>query len=78
MANAQVIDPDVLLDVDESLDRLAAEHPREAEVVKLRYFAGMTVEDTATVMGIATRTVEKDWSFARAWLKRALAGSNED
>lgn len=62
-----------LLAVHEVLERLASAYPREAEVVKQRYFIGLSVEETSAVMGIATRTVEKDWAFARAWLKRALA-----
>lgn len=78
VANAQWIDVDEILDIDAALDRLAEVHPREAEVVKLRYFAGLTVEDVAATLGIATRTVEKDWSFARAWLKRALTGMNDE
>lgn len=65
-------DPAELLAVHEVLDALAKQHPREAEVVKQRFFVGLSVEDTADVMGIAPRTVEKDWAFARAWLKRAL------
>ena len=78
MADASGLDPDLLLDVDKALDGLAEQHPREAEVVKLRYFAGLTVEESAEILGIAARTVEKDWSFARAWLKRALAGMIDD
>lgn len=67
-------DPDELMDVNDVLDRLARQHPREAQVVMQRYIIGLSVEETAQVLGIATRTVEKDWAFARAWLKRALAG----
>ena len=61
-----------LLALDEALDRLAAIEPRAAEVVKLRYFAGMTVAQAAAVLGISTRTVDSDWAYARAWLVTAL------
>ena len=71
-------DTDELLDVDAAFDRLARAHPREAEVVKLRYFAGLTVEAAAVALGIAPRTVEKDFAFARAWLKRALAVGDDE
>jgi RNA polymerase sigma factor (sigma-70 family) len=71
-------DTDELLDVDAAFDTLARAHPREAEVVKLRYFAGLTVEAAAVALGIAPRTVEKDFAFARAWLKRALAVGDDE
>jgi RNA polymerase sigma factor (TIGR02999 family) len=61
-----------LLALDEALDRLAAIEPRAAEVVKLRYFAGLTVAEAAVVLGISTRTADSDWAYARAWLVTAL------
>jgi RNA polymerase sigma factor (TIGR02999 family) len=61
-----------LLALDEALDRLAAIEPRAAEVVKLRYFAGLTVAEAATALGISPRTADGDWAYARAWLVTAL------
>lgn len=54
------------------LDRFAQIEPRKAEVVKLRYFVGMTIEETAEALGISTPTAKRDWMFARAWLFREL------
>ena len=65
-------DEDELLAVHEVLDRLAEIEPRKAEVVKLRYFVGMTIEETAEALGISTPTAKRDWTFARAWLFREL------
>jgi RNA polymerase sigma factor (TIGR02999 family) len=61
-----------LLALDEALDRLAAIEPRAAEVVKLRYFAGLTVAEAAAVLGVSPRTADNDWAYARAWLVTAL------
>ena len=57
-----------LLAVHEVLDKLAGEYPVQAEVVKLRYFAGMTNEETAQVLGISVSTVKNYWTFARTWI----------
>jgi DNA-directed RNA polymerase specialized sigma24 family protein len=54
--------------VHEVLDNLAKEHPVQAEVVKLRYFVGMTNEETAKVLDISVTTAKSYWTFARAWL----------
>jgi RNA polymerase sigma factor (TIGR02999 family) len=59
---------DRLLALDAALDRLAAAEPRAAEVVKLRYFAGLTVPEAAAALGISPRTADGDWAYARAWL----------
>jgi RNA polymerase sigma factor (TIGR02999 family) len=59
---------DSLLALDEALSRLAADEPEAAEVVKLRYFAGLTIEQTAAAMSISVRTVNRHWTYARAWL----------
>jgi len=59
---------DQLLDVNEALDKLALEHPVQAELVKLRYFAGLTTEEVSEVMGISVSTAKNYWTFARAWL----------
>ena len=61
-------DDDQLLALDAALDQLAAAHPREAEVVKLRYFVGLTHEEAADALGISVRTAKHYWAHARAWL----------
>jgi RNA polymerase sigma factor (TIGR02999 family) len=61
-----------LLALDEALDRLATVEPRAAEVVKLRFFAGLTVPEAAAALGISPRTADNDWAYARAWLVAAL------
>ena len=61
-----------LLALHEALDRLAAEEPVVAEVVKLRYFAGLTTEQAALALGISLRTANRHWAFARAWLYQRL------
>jgi RNA polymerase sigma factor (TIGR02999 family) len=61
-----------LLALDEALDRLAAIEPRAAEVVKLRYFARLTVAEAAAALEISPRTADADWASARAWLVTAL------
>lgn len=61
-----------LVHLDEALKRLARQHPRPARVVECRYFGGLSVEDTAELLGISSRTVKRDWTFARAWLHRDL------
>ncbi len=62
------VDGERLLAVDEALGRLAQIDPRKAELVKLRYFIGMTFEEAAPVLGIAVGTAKEWWAFARAWL----------
>ncbi len=57
-----------LLALDEALERLEAEEPEAAQVVKLRYFAALTIEETAVALGLSPRTVNRHWAFARAWL----------
>jgi RNA polymerase sigma factor (TIGR02999 family) len=63
---------DRLLVLDEALRRLEAEDPRKAELVKLRFFAGLTSEQAAAALGVSTSTVEKDWAYARSWLRVAI------
>lgn len=62
-----------LLALDDALNRLAELDDRQCRVVECRYFAGMTVEETAAGLGISVATVKRDWTMARAWLNRALA-----
>ena len=59
-------------ELDEALTRLARKHPEKAELVKLRYFGGLTVAESARVLGISTTTADRYWTFARAWLFREL------
>lgn len=61
-----------ILAVDGALDRLAQLDPQQARVVELRYFAGLTVEETAEAVGISPRTVKRDWAMASAWLRSEL------
>jgi RNA polymerase sigma factor (TIGR02999 family) len=63
---------DRLLALDEALGRLEAEDPRKAELVKLRFFAGLTAEQAAAALGVSTSTAEKDWAYARSWLRVAI------
>lgn len=65
-----------LLHLNEALDQLAAIEPRAAEVVKLRYFVGLTVPEVAAALGISSRTADTDWAYARAWLVAALRDTN--
>jgi RNA polymerase sigma factor (TIGR02999 family) len=65
-----------VLAVHEALDALAAEDTMAAEVVKLRYFVGMTIPQISEALELAPRTVDRHWAFARAWLKRAIRGSS--
>jgi RNA polymerase sigma factor (sigma-70 family) len=62
-----------ILAVDEVLARLSELDPRQARVVELRYFGGLSVEETAEAMGIATRTVKLDWAMAKGWMKSQLS-----
>jgi RNA polymerase sigma factor (TIGR02999 family) len=68
---------DDLLALDEALTGLAQKHPEKAELVKLRYFAGLTVSEAAAVLGISTSTADRHWTYARAWLFRRLAPEGE-
>jgi RNA polymerase sigma factor (TIGR02999 family) len=61
-----------LVAVDEALTRLEQSDPRKAQIVSLRYFAGLSVEETAAALGVSPATVKNEWAFARAWLYRAL------
>ncbi len=62
-----------LLAIDEALDKLAARSPLEADLVKLRYFVGMTLDEAAEALGISARTADNYWAHARAWLFRELS-----
>jgi RNA polymerase sigma factor (TIGR02999 family) len=82
-AHREAIDPnslptsdadEQLISLDEALDLFAVKHPEHAELVKLRYFAGLSADDAATLLGISPSTADRRWNFARAWLRRALHG----
>jgi RNA polymerase sigma factor (TIGR02999 family) len=68
---------DELVDLDEALAKLQASDPQAAQIVKLRVFAGMTIEEVAHIQGISPRTVKRQWAYARAWLGRELAAYQE-
>lgn len=65
---APALDTDELLLLNDALDGLAAHEPRKADLVKQRYFVGLTLEEAAEVLGISLRTAKRDWTYARAWL----------
>ena len=74
MALPQRKDKDVdVIAVDDALNALAEIDPRQSRVVELRFFAGLSLEETSEVMGIATATVQRDWTAARAWLHREIS-----
>jgi len=62
-----------VLDLDDALTRLAALDPQQERIVELRYFGGLTLEETAEVVGISTATVKREWAIARAWLRAELS-----
>lgn len=67
-----------LLALDEAMNRLAAVDERKARVVELLYFGGFTAEEAAEVVDVTSRTVERDWQYARAWLLRAMSGTIDE
>lgn len=72
LASPSQADDEQLLAISEALDKLAVEHRAEAELVKLRYFVGMTNDEAAEVLGISARTAKYYWTHARAWLYREI------
>jgi RNA polymerase sigma factor (TIGR02999 family) len=64
--------PDLVM-LDEALGRLSSLDPRQAKIVELRYFGGLSVEETASAVGTSPRTIKRDWQVARAWLRREMA-----
>jgi RNA polymerase sigma factor (TIGR02999 family) len=68
---------DELIDLDAALTKLGSTDPHAAELVKLRVFAGMTIEEVAEIQGVSPRTVKRNWAYARAWLGRELAAYDE-
>jgi len=75
--DAVEIDQLDLVALDEALNRLERRSERQARTVELRFFAGLTIDETAQALGVSHGTVENDWRFARAWLHRELGGGDE-
>jgi RNA polymerase sigma factor (TIGR02999 family) len=69
---AAISDPAQILDLDDALRRLEEKDARAAEVVRLRFFAGLSTEETAQALELAPRTIKREWEFARTWLHKAL------
>jgi RNA polymerase sigma-70 factor (ECF subfamily) len=67
-----------LLALDDALERLAAQDARKSQIVELRYFGGLTVEETAEFLKLSQRRVEREWNMAKAWLYRTLSGEESD
>ena len=63
-----------LVFVDEALNELAVNYPRHSRIIEMRFFGGLTIEETAEVLDTSHATVEREWNFARAWLRRKLSG----
>lgn len=76
--DASIAGPDLnVVALDQALDKFSRDYPRQAQVVELRFFGGLTTEETVEVLngsslGVSSRTVERDWRFARAWLQQAI------
>ena len=68
---------DDILALDEALTKLAATHPEKCELVKLRYFAGMTINEAAEALGISASTADRHWTYARAWLFCEVSSEGE-
>jgi RNA polymerase sigma factor (TIGR02999 family) len=68
------MDDDQLLAMHEALDRLAEHDPPKAELVKLKFFVGLTLEEAAEVLGLSAPTAKRHWAYARAWLYREMTG----
>jgi len=69
--------PDDLLALDEALTRLATVNPQAAEVVRLRFYAGLPLPEVARVLGVSPRTADRAWAYARAWLHHAVEGGSD-
>ena len=72
VASAGVVNDDLVLAVNEALEKFVELDPQKAELVKLRYFVGMTIVEAAEAMGISERTAKRYWTFARAWLHEEI------
>jgi RNA polymerase sigma factor (TIGR02999 family) len=73
------LEPDpILLPLDEALNKLAEIDPQQSRIVELRFFGGLTIEETAEVMSLSSDTIKREWAMARAWLRQTLADQSED
>lgn len=70
--HSSLVDPEALLSLEEALKKLESLDPRQAQVVECRFFAGLTIEETALALGVSDSSVKRDWRTARAWLGHAL------
>lgn len=77
LAPAPASDPVDLLDLDAALNELEHLDPKQARIVELRYFAGLSIEETAHVVGVSAATVKREWLVARAWIRRRLSGGQQ-
>ncbi|MFG0258834.1 MAG: sigma-70 family RNA polymerase sigma factor [Phycisphaerales bacterium JB041] len=75
---APVADPERLLDLHEAIDRLERVDGRKAQIVMLRFFAGLSIAQTARVLDLSVTTVKNEWNFARAWLFREMSAASPD
>ena len=73
----QSLPSDEMLAIDEALDLLAKEDPKAADLVKLKYFVGMTMADAAQALGISLRSAERTWKYSRAWLRRKVSDGSD-
>jgi RNA polymerase sigma factor (TIGR02999 family) len=73
-ADFPVAEADRILDLDAALQNLATLNPRHARMVECRFFAGMTIDETATALGVSAATAKRDWIVLRGWLHRELEG----
>jgi RNA polymerase sigma factor (TIGR02999 family) len=69
---------DKILAIDEALERLAEQHPEVAKLVELKYFAGLTLDEAAAALGVSSRTSDRYWAYAKAWLYRELRESDRE
>ena len=74
LAEELSVAPVDVLALDEALEKLARDHPRKADLVKLRFFAGLTNDEAAEALGVSPSTVDNDWAYARSWLRVELGG----
>lgn len=74
----KAVDCETLLSLDEALTKLAQEDVDLAKLVELRYFTGLTIEETSEILGVSARTTKRNWAYARAWLKRAIDSSGDE
>ncbi|MFQ5680324.1 MAG: sigma-70 family RNA polymerase sigma factor [Gemmatimonadota bacterium] len=71
---AEEADPEEIMSVENAIRRLESRDPRMAGIIRLRFFAGLSVDETAAALGLSDRTIRREWAVARAWLERELGG----